>query len=186
MRIYTRRGDGGDTGLAEGGRRPKWDPRVEALGALDELNCHLGLVRLHSVDADLDRLLQGLQEDLFALGAELASPSTPRLTGERVAALEAEIDRLEASLPPLRGFVLPGGGAAAAHCHLARAVCRRAERRLFRLARDERLNSASLKYLNRLSDLLFVLARHLNRHAGRSETLWGPGAAVPRQTWGSR
>ena len=170
--IYTRTGDAGRTGLAGGERRPKWDPRIEALGTLDELNCHLGLARTQALPADLDGLLEGIQNDLFDLGAAVADPGSPAWGGERVAALEAAIDELEAELPPLGHFILPGGVEAAARCHLARAVCRRAERRLFRLARRERLHSGLSIYLNRLSDLLFVLARTLNQRGGRQETPW--------------
>ncbi len=177
-RIYTRTGDRGETGLAGGERCPKDDPRIEALGAVDELNAHLGLLAAHVHEAQTRSLLEDLQERLFELGAELASPGTPlRLGPAAVRELETRIDDLEARLPPLRRFLLPGGGVAAAQAHVARAVCRRAERRLVALATAEPVGAHALAWLNRLSDLLFVLARTLQRQEGLRERPWPPTSA---------
>jgi cob(I)alamin adenosyltransferase len=186
-RIYTRTGDGGDTGLATGERVKKFDLRVEAYGEVDEANAALGLVRLHTGDdSALDAMLERIQNDLFDLGADLATPERPgkalgwealRVTEPQVARLEQEIDQLNESLAPLTSFVLPAGSPAAAHLHLARTICRRAERVAVRLADqpEEAVNSAALKYLNRLSDLLFVMARYANLKRG-GDVLWTPGA----------
>jgi cob(I)alamin adenosyltransferase len=185
-RIYTRTGDKGDTGLASGERRRKSDPRVEAYGAVDEANACLGMVRLHTrEDPVLDPMLARVQNELFDLGADLATPSrgeragTPalRVTDEQVARLEREIDQLNDELSPLNSFVLPGGAPAAAALHLARTVCRRAERLAVALGDipDEDVSSPALRYLNRLSDLLFTAARWANRK-GEDDVLWSPGA----------
>jgi cob(I)alamin adenosyltransferase len=174
-RLYTGTGDRGATGLADGSRTDKDGPRIETIGAIDELNAWLGLVAAQPAAADEEKLLNGLQNTLFRLGAELADPATARLTTGDVRDLEQEIDRLDGRLPPLTHFVLPGGSRAGATCHLARTVCRRAERAFFRLARHEKVNSASLVYLNRLSDLLFALARLLVRQEGGNDVIWkGP------------
>ena len=173
MRLYTRTGDRGDTGLAGGARARKSDLRIEALGAVDEANAALGLARTHSsADAVLDPILETLQHRLFDLGADLASPGAEGRVGQaHIDALEQTIDRLEEDLEPLRVFILPGGTAAAAALHLARTVVRRAERALVRLADGgEAADPAALVYLNRLSDLLFVAARHANR--GRGDIPW--------------
>ena len=178
-RLYTRTGDQGATALADGCRVPKEDARIEALGCLDELNCHLGLLAACEETraiADLGEKLRQIQYQLFDLGAELARPGSMRLDAQAVTCLEAALDACQATLPPLREFILPGGGVAAAQCHLARAVCRRAERRLFRLSRQTPVNAHSLAYLNRLSDWLFVYARLLARQA-EGEIRW-PG--LPR------
>ncbi|MCU0836561.1 MAG: cob(I)yrinic acid a,c-diamide adenosyltransferase [Chromatiaceae bacterium] len=179
-RITTRTGDDGTTGLADGTRLPKDALRIEALGALDELNSQLGLVALYAA-ADPPAEITQAQHRLFELGAELALPGQVRIQPGDVTAMEQAIAARNAELPPLREFILPGGNAAAAHCHLARAVCRRAERRLVQLARSEGLNPESLRYLNRLSDLLFVLARVLARHHGGSEVFWQPDAPGTEQ-----
>lgn len=180
MKIYTRGGDRGETGLADGSRVPKDHLRVVACGELDELNCWLGLVIAHSRRRDLASLLADVQRDLFALGAQLADPGR-RVTGRKAKAavtdahvtrLEREIDRREAALPPLRAFVLPGGSQVGALLHLARAVCRRAERAVVTLAERDSVDARVVSYVNRLSDLLFVLARHENRRARRPETRW--------------
>jgi cob(I)alamin adenosyltransferase len=172
-RIYTRTGDGGTTGLADGRRVSKNHPRVAVTGEVDELNCLLGLVLAHAPPPDVSAVLGRLQHELFELGAELAG-APPRLAPEWTEALESDLDRFNEALPPLREFVLPGGDVAAAFCHLARAVCRRAERRAWRLAGEEEVRPDVLRYLNRLSDLLFVLARVLTRRVSGAETLWKP------------
>lgn len=177
MRIYTRTGDQGSTGLVGGARARKSDLRVEALGAVDETNAALGVARTHtSSDSVLDPMLEVLQHRLFDLGADLASPGAEgRIARAHIEALEQAIDRLESGLDPLRAFILPGGSAAAAHLHMARTIARRAERALVRLQdTDETVDPAALMMLNRLSDLLFVAARHANRDAG--DVLWKQGA----------
>ena len=183
-RIYTRAGDGGRTALIGGESRPKHDLRVEAYGTVDETNATIGLARLHTgSDAELDRALARIQNDLFDLGADLATPQVERKGREdlrvadaQVERLEAEIDAMNDGLEPLRSFVLPGGSPASAHLHLARTVCRRAERLATALAAkdDEVVSPATIKYLNRLSDLLFVAARHANGR-GAADVLWVPG-----------
>ncbi len=181
MKIYTRTGDSGQTGLFGGERVSKADPRVEAYGAVDELNTLLGLVRAKLPAGALSDLLADVQGRLFEVGAELATPRVedpklaarvPRVSASSVQALEGWIDRLEADLPPLRGFVLPGGTEAGALLHVARAVCRRAERRVVALAERAAVNPEILRYLNRLGDLLFVAARWVNLAAGTPEAPW--------------
>jgi len=175
-RIYTRAGDRGDTGLIGGSRVPKDHPRVEAYGAVDELNSHLGVVIAELDDPEASSLLQDVQHRLFDLGAELATPpaqfSPAGITRDDVEVLERAIDRVEDALPPLREFILPGGTRSAAALHVARAVARRVERKVVGLARSETVNPQIVPYLNRLSDLLFVLARAVNRRAGRPDTTW--------------
>lgn len=171
-KITTRTGDEGSTGLADGSRLPKDSPRIEAMGAVDELNSLLGLLLCESFPETLRAPLLAVQHALFDLGGELALPGHDRLGEAQVLALEQTQTALNEALPPLREFVLPGGSRAAALCHVARATCRRAERCLVRLARDEAVTPTSLKYLNRLSDLLFVMARTLNRDEEVSETQW--------------
>ena len=184
-RIYTRTGDDGSTRLATGEPVSKADARVEAYGEVDETNACLGLVRLHTQgDPELDAMLGRIQTELFDLGADLATPERDkplgweplRVTAEQVARLEREIDLMNAALEPLTSFILPGGSALAAHLHLARTVCRRAERRTAALMADpaETVSSEALKYLNRLSDLLFVACRRANAATG--DVLWQPGA----------
>lgn len=177
MKIYTKTGDDGDTGLFGGPRVRKDAPRIEAYGTVDELNAVLGLARAEGLPADVDGLLARIQNELFDLGAELATPEPERLGDLRlgpadIAGLEAAIDRHEADLAPLKTFILPGGTRAAASLHLARTVCRRAERRVVSLAADEPVSRHLVVYLNRLSDLLFVLARTANRAAGGADIPW--------------
>ena len=181
MNIYTRTGDRGETGLFGGGRVPKDDRRVEAYGDVDELNASLGLARAIELMPRVDEVLVPIQRDLFAIGALLATPdpvkmreqlAKARLDEERVAQLEAAIDAGEAELEPLRAFILPGGTPKAAALHVARTVCRRAERRVVTLAHDVDIPELAVMYLNRLSDLLFVLARVANRRAGAGEVTW--------------
>lgn len=182
MRIYTRTGDEGETSLFGGQRVQKDAPRVEAYGVIDELNAALGLARSLLNDTEMAGLLECLQRDLFVLGTDLATPHDPdrpepRRAVERVSAraawsLERIIDRDWGELEPLNRFILPGGTLAASALHLARTICRRAERRVATLAREEPINDQILIYLNRLSDLLFVLARLTNQRAGMEEILW--------------
>jgi cob(I)alamin adenosyltransferase len=180
-RIYTRGGDGGETSLTDGSRVPKHALRVAAYGTVDEANAVIGLVRLHA-PAPEDAMLARIQNDLFDLGADLSTPETGRkaegalrIVPAQVARLEQEIDTLNAGLAPLASFVLPGGSPASSYLHLARTVVRRAERLLSALAAAEPISPESLKYLNRLSDHLFVLSRHLNDR-GAGDVLWKPGA----------
>ncbi len=173
-KIYTRTGDDGSTGLGDGSRATKDSPRIEAIGAVDELNSQLGVLRALSLPADTDALLAEIQHRLFDLGGELSIPGREAVTAGHVEALERALDRLNEALPPLKEFILPGGSPAAAQAHVARSVCRRAERRLITLHRHEALPPAAIGYLNRLSDLLFVLARHLNRAQGHADVLWQP------------
>ena len=179
-RIYTRGGDGGETSLGDGRRLAKHDLRIEAIGTVDEANAAVGLARLHA-DGDADAILGRIQNDLFDLGADLCTPQggardegALRIVESQVLRLEAEIDRLNDELAPLNSFVLPGGTPAAAHLHFARTVTRRAERLMTALSAREALNDEALRYINRLSDLLFVLGRWLNAK-GAVDVLWTPG-----------
>jgi cob(I)alamin adenosyltransferase len=179
MKIYTKTGDKGDTGLFGGGRVSKASARVDVYGEVDELNSVIGLARVERFDDAIDDLLARVQSRLFDLGAELAtSPDSKVELGialvseAEVLALELAIDKAEEELAPLKTFVLPGGSAAAAHLHLARTVCRRAERKLVALADDEPVRSECIRYLNRLSDALFVLARLANHRAGIGDVPW--------------
>lgn len=174
-KIYTRTGDDGTTGLGDGARVPKYSPRIETLGAIDELNSQLGVLRAEpDLPAATTALLTRVQHELFELGGELSIPNYTRITNEMVTRLEQELDALNESLPPLEEFILPGGSRAAALCHVARAVCRRAERRMAALAQQEPVSAVALMYLNRLSDLLFVLCRALNHALGAPDVLWVP------------
>lgn len=182
LRIYTRTGDGGDTGLFGGGRVAKSHPRVEAYGAVDELNAVLGWAMTIVTEPSMAERLTVVQADLFAIGAHLATPPIegrtaphlPPLPDDRIPAMENWIDGAEAQLPELRSFILPGGSQGGAALHVARTVCRRAERRVVDLARHDDAPDSAIVYLNRLSDLLFVLARLENLHAGRAEQAWQP------------
>ena len=180
-RIYTGGGDAGETSLGDGRRVAKHDLRVSAYGTVDEANACIGLARLHCEGA-VDEILARAQNDLFDLGADLCRPQTDdpkkpalRISAAQVTRLEAEIDRINADLDPLESFVLPGGTPGAAYLHLARTVTRRAERDATVLSTQEAVNAEALRYLNRLSDLLFVLARHVN-DGGAKDVLWRPGA----------
>ncbi|NPU13508.1 cob(I)yrinic acid a,c-diamide adenosyltransferase [Bradyrhizobium sp. 83002] len=182
-RIYTRTGDDGTTALGNGERRPKFDLRVSAYGTVDETNAALGVVRLHLAEApEIDAMLGLIQNDLFDLGADLAVPQREgkaerlRVVGSQVDRLERDIDTLNERLSPLTSFVLPGGTPAAAHLHVARTICRRAERIMAELAGkpDEPVSEAAIRYMNRLSDFLFVASRAANRN-GAGDVLWVPG-----------
>lgn len=179
MKIYTKTGDAGQTGLFGGPRVPKDDLRIEAYGTVDELNAAIGAVRAVMPPAMIDAALSRVQHELFIVGAQLATPDAakkgvPMIGDTHIAAAERDIDHFEDRLPPLKEFILPGGTAVAAQIHLARAVCRRAERRVvtFSITSADSVAPTLLAYLNRLGDLLFVLARAANQHAGRSETTW--------------
>jgi cob(I)alamin adenosyltransferase len=172
-RIYTRTGDDGSTGLGDGMRVPKEHLRVEAYGTVDEANSAIGVVlAIPDLPADVVNCLTAVQHQLFDLGGELCLPGHRAITGEDVTQLEQMLDRFNEPLPPLKDFILPGGGRAAAACHLARTIARRAERRVWSLARVESVAPEVPQYLNRLSDLLFVIARVLARHEHGSEVLW--------------
>jgi len=174
-KIYTRTGDDGSTGLGDGSRVAKDSLRVEAMGAVDELNSALGVLLCNPLDESLQSALVDIQHTLFDMGGELCIPGASVIGADRVTVLEQQLDALNADLPPLKEFILPGGCSAAAACHLARAICRRSERRVHSLSRAEAVNPDVIKYLNRLSDLLFVMARHLNKAAGRPDVLWQHG-----------
>ncbi|WP_434054628.1 MAG: cob(I)yrinic acid a,c-diamide adenosyltransferase [Roseibium sp.] len=183
-KIYTKTGDDGTTALGTGERRPKNDLRIDAYGTVDETNAVVGLVRLHTeTDAKIvDDVLGRIQNDLFDLGADLATPETDqdlgyeplRISEAQVSAIETAIDALNADLSPLRSFVLPGGSEASAYLHLARTVSRRAERLMVELAAAEKINPAAVRYMNRLSDYFFVASRYLNEK-GEKDVLWVPG-----------
>lgn len=174
-RIVTRTGDDGTTGLADGRRVPKHHLRIEALGEVDELNSQLGLLLTEPLPDELRTLLTTIQNELFDLGGEIALPEHPQVGEAHVRCLDEAIARFNADLPPLKEFILPGGTRPAALAHVCRAVCRRAERRLVALNEQEALSSRLVQYLNRLSDLFFVLARQLNKSGGQGEPTWrGP------------
>jgi cob(I)alamin adenosyltransferase len=183
-RVYTKTGDGGDTALIGGKRASKASPRIECYGTVDELNATLGLVRTaleaSPAAAELLAIIARVQNELFNLGAELATPDparrakSPSVREAHITRLEDEMDRLNEDLPDLTSFVLPGGGAVSAHCHLARTVWRRAERLVVALAKDEDVGELAVKYLNRLSDALFVFGRYAAAKEGASEPLWEP------------
>lgn len=174
-RIYTRTGDAGTTGLADGSRVAKDAPRIEAIGDIDELNSVLGVLLAEPLPDAVRARLTDVQNDLFDLGGELSVPGHAILAESHIAQLEAALDEFNAALPALKDFILPGGSRAAALAHVARTVCRRAERRVVTLAQTETVPQLAVPYLNRLSDLLFVLSRVLNRHAGGSDVLWQVG-----------
>lgn len=180
MKIYTRKGDGGETSLFGGQRIAKDALRIEAYGSVDELNSLLGVVRAMKPTDEIDTLIHQLQEELFVLGADLATPldtqskNVPRIEQRHIDFLERQIDRMDAQLMPLTTFVLPGGSLVGAQLHLARTVCRRAERLTVQLQKEEAINALTVVYLNRLSDFLFVLARYANKIDGANETPWSP------------
>ena len=173
-KIYTRTGDAGETGLGDGSRVPKDSLRVHALGEIDELNSAIGVLLAEELPDGMRAALAGIQHDLFDLGAEVCIPGRTSMGELQVTRLETLLDDYNRELPPLKEFILPGGTRAASQAHLARTVCRRAERALVSLARSETVGAAAGKYLNRLSDLLFVLGRTLNRAGGGSDVLWQP------------
>ncbi len=174
-KIYTRTGDDGTTGLGDGTRLPKDSPRIEAIGLVDALNSFIGRVLSHEVPDKVRSCLEDVQHDLFELGAELCLPGVTKIEDTHLARLERELDGFNADLPGLKEFILPGGAPAAADAHLARTACRNAERVVVALGRLEAVGDGGRRYLNRLSDLLFVLARVLNRAAGRPDVLWQQG-----------
>ena len=173
-KIYTRTGDGGTTGLGDGSRVDKDSARVQAMGEVDELNCCIGAILVHPLDDEMRACLLDVQHALFDLGGELSIPGAAFVTDAYVDGLERRLDAFNDPLPPLKEFILPGGGPAAVACHAARAVCRRAERRLVETARTGEVSTVSRRYLNRLSDLLFVISRVLGRN-GAGEVCWEKG-----------
>jgi len=171
-KIYTRTGDGGTTGLGDGSRVAKDSLRVQAMGDVDELNAVVGLILVEPVSDAIRDCLIAVQHDLFNLGGEICMPGYTLIRNERITVIENQLDGFNESLTPLKEFILPGGSRAASYCHLARTVCRRAERTMHTLNNTESLTEASLQYINRLSDLLFVLCRMLNQDAGVPDVLW--------------
>jgi cob(I)alamin adenosyltransferase len=178
-RIYTRTGDTGTTGLGDGSRVAKDNPRIEAVGAVDELNSQIGVLLAEALSEPITKLLTEVQHDLFDLGGELSIPGYTAIAEAHVSRLEDALDAFNADLAPLKEFILPGGARAAALCHVCRSVCRRAERRVVSLAAAEQISPLAQRYLNRLSDLLFVLCRVLNRSAGGSDVLWNRKRNTP-------
>jgi cob(I)alamin adenosyltransferase len=174
-KIYTRTGDDGTTGLGDGTRIEKDSLRIEAIGTVDELNSHLGRVLSHEVPKAVRDCLESVQHDLFELGAELCLPGVTKIGEAHIARLEKDLDGFNRDLPALREFILPGGSPACADAHVARTVCRRAERTLVALGKKEKGGDGGRRYLNRLSDLIFVIARVVNRSVGRPDVLWQPG-----------
>ena len=171
-KIYTRTGDTGTTGLGDGSRVPKDSARIEAIGAVDELNSAIGVLLADAVPEAITTVFTGVQHELFDLGGELSIPGYTAIDDAHVTALEKQLDAFNADLAPLKEFILPGGTRAAAQAHVCRATCRRAERRLVKLAQSEQISPLPQRYLNRLSDLLFVVCRVLNHSAGRSDVYW--------------
>jgi cob(I)alamin adenosyltransferase len=174
-KIYTRTGDGGETGLGDGSRTAKDSPRIAALGDIDELNSAIGVLLAEPLANAVRKALESIQHDLFDLGGDVSIPGRVSMSDGQVTRLESILDELNANLPPLKEFLLPGGSRAAGLAHLARTVCRRAERSLVALARSEKTGAVARIYLNRLSDLLFVIGRVLNRESGRTDVLWQQG-----------
>ena len=171
-KIYTRTGDAGETGLGDGSRVPKDSPRIELIGDIDELNSAVGMLIAHDPRDAIRDTLTEIQHDLFDLGSEMSVPGYSAISAEDVAWIEQRLDELNGELPPLKEFILPGGGLGAAAAHTARAICRRAERHMVALGRNETVNASARAYLNRLSDYLFVASRVLARDEGGSEVLW--------------
>jgi cob(I)alamin adenosyltransferase len=171
-KIYTKTGDGGKTGLGDGSRVDKFSPRIEGLGSIDELNSVIGIIISEQISATESGWLKKIQHDLFDIGGELSIPDLIKLTMIKVQFLESNIDKMNKELPPLKEFILPGGSKISAYTHLARTICRRVERNLFELNQRDKVNEVSLKYINRLSDFLFVLARHFNKSKNIEDILW--------------
>jgi cob(I)alamin adenosyltransferase len=171
-KIYTRTGDKGKTGLADGSRVDKFNERIESLGNIDELNSIIGIILIENLPADKKTILEKIQHDLFDIGGELSIPNHMVIDEVKINFLENSLDEMNNDLPSLKEFILPGGCKASSFCHLARTVCRRVERNLFKLTQTEKVNESSLKYINRLSDFLFVLARFLNKTNKFSDIFW--------------
>ncbi|MDA9210821.1 cob(I)yrinic acid a,c-diamide adenosyltransferase [Methylophilaceae bacterium] len=171
-KIYTRTGDKGKTGLADGSRVDKFNERIESLGNIDELNSIIGIILIENLPADKKTILEKIQHDLFDIGGELSIPNHMVIDEVKINFLENSLDEMNNDLPSLKEFILPGGCKASSFCHLARTVCRRVERNLFKLTQTEKVNESSLKYINRLSDFLFVLARFLNKTNEFSDVFW--------------
>ena len=171
-KIYTRTGDKGKTGLADGSRVDKFNSRIESLGNIDELNSIIGIVLTEKIPNDMKAILERVQHDLFDIGGELSIPNHMVIDEKKINFLENSLDKMNNELQPLKEFILPGGSRISSYCHLARTVCRRVERNLFKLAQSDKVNEASLKYVNRLSDMLFVLARFLNKINQHNDILW--------------
>ena len=171
-KIYTRTGDKGKTGLSDGSRVDKFNLRIESLGNIDELNSIIGLLLTEELPKDKVVILNKVQHDLFDIGGELSIPNHIIIDNKKIDFLESTLDKMNKELPDLKEFILPGGSKASSYCHLARTVCRRVERNLFKLAQNDKVNEASLKYINRLSDMLFVLARFLNKINQFNDVLW--------------
>ena len=171
-KIYTKTGDSGKTGLGDGSRIDKFNPRIEGLGSIDELNSVIGIIISEDISAVESGWLEKIQHDLFDIGGELSIPNFTRLGILKVEFLESKIDSMNKDLPPLKEFILPGGSKVSSYTHLARTICRRVERNLFKLNQSDTVNKFSLKYINRLSDFLFVLARHLNKSKNINDIFW--------------
>jgi cob(I)alamin adenosyltransferase len=184
-KIYTRTGDDGTTGLGDGTRVSKDSLRVEAYGTVDELNSVIGLLLTHTLPEGIQECLVGVQHRLFDLGGELCLPGHTAIQQRHVNELEQILDDLNVNLSPLKDFILPGGSAAAAVCHVARTVCRRAERRIIGLGKQEQISEVAIQYLNRLSDLLFVIGRTLNAETGYGDVLWRSAASDGNKADGS-
>jgi cob(I)alamin adenosyltransferase len=171
-KIYTRTGDQGKTGLADGSRVDKFHARIESLGNIDELNSIIGILLTEKLPSDKKAILERIQHDLFDIGGELSIPNHTKIDDKKIDFLENSLDDMNNELQPLKEFILPGGSKTSSYCHLARTVCRRVERNLFKLAQTDKVNEASLKYINRLSDTLFVLARFLNKINQFDDIFW--------------
>lgn len=171
-KIYTKTGDEGKTGLSDGSRVDKFSTRIEGLGNIDELNSIIGIILTEELPSPIKENLNKIQHDLFDIGGELSIPDHIVINEDKVLFLEESLDKINKTLPPLKEFILPGGSKESAYCHLARTVCRRSERVLFKLSKSEKINPVSLKYINRLSDYLFVLARFINKSNGVKDILW--------------
>tara|TARA_B100001769_G_scaffold274369_1_gene272632 strand:+ start:4820 stop:5365 length:546 start_codon:yes stop_codon:yes gene_type:complete len=171
-KIYTKTGDHGETGLGDSSRVEKFNPRIESLGNIDELNSVIGILLTEKLPDDKVIILNKIQHDLFDIGGELSIPNHMKINEKKISFLEKTLDEMNNELPPLKEFILPGGSKASSYCHLARTVCRRVERNLFKLTKTDKVNEASLKYINRLSDVLFVLARFLNKINKLDDIYW--------------